>query len=130
MVSESKRIKNRLDRVFSLYIRLRDSRDGLCKCITCGKLFSIKEGDAGHFISRKHESTRYDEKNVAAQCRYCNRFSQGKQFEFGGAIDKKYGIGTAEKLLLKSKMACKRDTSDYRYMYEFYKVKLEELKNG
>lgn len=109
---------------FSLFIRLRDSDyNGMCVCITCGKIFHYKSGDAGHFISRNHKSTKYDEKNVNAQCAADNRFQSGKQYEHGLAIDKKYGHGTAEFLLLKSKMVCKRKASDFIYMIGEYKLK-------
>ena len=85
------------DRYFSEYIRLRDS-DQNCNaiCITCRKVAHISEMDAGHFIDRSHKATRYEEQNVNAQCRACNRFQSGRQYEHGIAIDLKYGAGTAD----------------------------------
>jgi len=112
---------------FSRFIRLRDAdRNGMCKCITCKKIFFWKEGDAGHFISRNHKATKYDIQNVNAQCIHCNRFQSGNQFEHGLAIDDKFGSGTAQKLLIKSKMACKRKESDYFYLIEEYKNKAKQ----
>ena len=64
---------------------------------------------AGHFLSRRFESTRFDEKNVHGQCQKCNRFEYGNQYEHGKRIDEIYGKGTADDLLLKSKMFCKRN---------------------
>lgn len=61
-----------LDRAFSKFIRLRDSDDnGLCRCISCGKLHMWDDIDCGHFVNRRHMGTRFDEKNCNAQCRSC-----------------------------------------------------------
>ena len=119
--SSKKNAKIKADKYFSMYIRVRDSKDGICKCITCGTLDSIKNMDAGHFISRRFEATRYDEKNVHAQCRKCNRFQNGNQYEHGIAIDKKYGEGTSHELYLKSKMICKRNKFDYEEISRKYR---------
>ncbi len=107
--------KKRADRLFSLFIRQRDADgNGYCKCVTCGALHHWRDMDAGHCFSRRHEATRYNEKNVNVQDKKCNLFDQGKQFEHSMFIDKKYGLGTAEKLNMLSKMSCKRDAYDYQ----------------
>lgn len=108
--------KARADKYFSLYIRQRDAVNGICTCVTCHVRGHWKTFDCGHFISRRYEATRYDEKNAAAQSQFANRFNQGMQFQFGLAIDKRWGKGTAEKLLLKSKMTCKRTRYDYDHI--------------
>ena len=88
-----------LDRIFSKYIRLRDSdRNGICRCITCNRPFHWKDGDAGHFLTREKMATRWNEQNVHAQCIQCNRFKAGNQHEHGQRIDRLYGKGTAERL--------------------------------
>lgn len=117
------------DKYFSLYIRQKEAVNGYCRCITCGRLFPWNRIDCGHFMSRRYQATRYDEKNCAPQCAACNRFNQGQQFKFGLMIDLKHGEGTAESLLMKSKMTCKRDRFDYEAIAEMYKTKLHELDN-
>ena len=68
----------KLDKIFSEYIRLRDSDEyGMIRCISCGKRVKWKEADAGHFVSRRHLSLRFDEYNVNAQCKKCNQFESG-----------------------------------------------------
>jgi hypothetical protein len=84
--------------------------------------------DAGHFITRGKKSTKFDEKNVHAQCRKCNRFMSGFQYKYSIAIDEKYGEGTAKSLYIKSEMLCKRTVSDYEYLIKEYKEKLEVLR--
>ena len=127
MYHKMKKAKKNADTWFSRYIRLRDSEDGNCNCVTCGKMFHWKEGDCGHFMSRRYESTRFDEKNAGFQCKFCNRFNQGEQFKFSIAIDKRWGGGTSEKLLQKSRMFCKRIKYDYEVIAKEYKEKAKAL---
>jgi hypothetical protein len=117
--------KAKADRYFSIYIRLRDSKNGICKCITCGK--SVSEFDCGHMISRRFESTRFDEQNANGQCHKCNRFENGNQLAHAVAIDGKHGEGTSTRLLLKSRMLCKRNQQDYERIAEEFKAKAESL---
>jgi hypothetical protein len=120
--------KSKLDAVFSKYIRLRDSVNGLCTCCTCGQVNAIANTDAGHFISRNHLSTRYNQHNVNAQCQRCNRFLSGNQFEHSRYIDKKYGIGTAEKLLRLSKLPCKYCDLWYDEHIKYYRDEIKKMK--
>ena len=122
----SSKSQTKADKYFSLFIRKRDSINGLARCITCGKL--VSDPDCGHFISRRFQSTRYDEKNAHAQCKKCNRFQNGNQYEHGKAIDRKYGEGTADKLLQKSKMQCIRKAHDFEHIAKTYREKLKEIK--
>jgi hypothetical protein len=118
-----------LDRIFSVYIRLRDAdKNGICRCITCGKPFHWKEGDAGHFIPRDRKATRWDECNVNAQCHRCNRFRSGEQYDHGLAIDRKYGEGTAEKLKNMGSLRSKVSAGWLEYQIEEYRKKVGKLK--
>lgn len=42
----------------------------------------------GHFISRSHTATRFDERNCRVQCVGCNVFGKGKPTEFGLRLEK------------------------------------------
>jgi len=111
-----------LDKVFSIFIRLRDiDADGFSYCVTCGKPMTLKTSQCGHFISRRHFATRWEEKNCAAQCYACNMHNQGKQYEFGLAIDNRFGVGTAQKLLIQSKNKFKKDKSILNILINKYK---------
>ena len=119
---------NKLDRIFSEYIRKRDAnKKGICTCITCNKKFLWNDLDAGHFISRKEMNTRWDENNVAAQCRYCNRFKYAMQYIFSLALDKKQK-GLSKKILQKSKKIAKFDMVDLKDKIEYF-IKLLEKEN-
>jgi hypothetical protein len=110
------------DKYFSLYIRARDSVNGIAKCCTCGRY--VSEFDCGHFLSRRFEATRYDERNAHAQCLKCNRFENGNQFAHGEFINRRYGAGVADGLLEKSRMVCKRTQQDYEFIAQEFKSKL------
>ena len=90
--------KKRAWRLFSKYIRLRDALKttgdiNFCKCFTCGRIEPIKNMDAGHFVSRRFNSTLFDERNVNAQCARCNVFLSGNQLEYRRQLIKRYGEG-------------------------------------
>lgn len=91
-------LKKKADKVFSLYIRTRDSFNGVAECITCGVQKPIAEMQNGHFISRRVNSLRYDELNCNAQCYACNVMRYGEQYAYAKALDMKYGDGTAQSL--------------------------------
>ena len=82
-----------LDTIFSKYIRTKYSKNGNVECVTCGRVYDISKIQNGHFISRKHYATRWDEENVAPQCYGCNVMQYGQQYLFAKWIDKTYGEG-------------------------------------
>lgn len=128
MKSVSK-LKKELDKWFSLYIRLRDATDeGMVQCFTSGRIYHYKNIHAGHFMSRKHLSTRWCEINVQPQSAADNLFGQGEQFLFGINLDSKYGEGTAEELQYKAKLKFKLTRVDYEDKISYYKDAVKNLK--
>lgn len=114
--------KIKADKAFSDYVRQRDAdQNGNVICCTCGTRHHWKLMDNGHFMSRRYEATRFDEKNTGPQCKSCNIYNQGRQFEFSKYLDQKYGYGTSDQMLMKSKMLCKRNRYDYEMLIEHYK---------
>ena len=104
------KLKKELDSWFSKYIRLRDATDlGVAQCFTCGKKDHWKNLQCGHFMSRKHYSTRWDETNCQVQCAGCNVFRYGEQYKFGRNLDIELGNGTADSLEVKSRQIVKYD---------------------
>ena len=128
MKSVSK-LKKELDKWFSLYIRLRDSNElGMVKCFTSGRVYHYKKIQAGHFMSRKHLSTRWCEMNVQPQSAADNLFGQGEQYKFGLNLDTKYGEGTAEELQYKARQTVKLTRVDYEEEIVYYKNAVNNLK--
>ena len=121
-----KTLINKLDRIFSEYIRKRDAdKKGYVTCITSGNKYHYSEVDAGHFISRKEMSTRWHEDNVWSQNRHHNRFKYGLQYEYSLALEKKQQ-GLPKHLYNLSKQTVKYSIIDLQEMVEKYKIKLEK----
>ena len=123
------KLKKELDKWFSLYIRLRDADDlGFVKCYTSGRYYHYKNIHAGHFMSRKSHSTRWDEVNVQPQSAADNLFGQGQQYKFGKELDLQYGEGTAESLQQKAREIKKFSRVDYEEKITYYKDLVNKLK--
>jgi hypothetical protein len=84
--------------------------------------------DAGHYVNRSHMSTRYDEKNVNAQCRKCNRFDEGNQIGYTRGLIRKYGNGIINELDVKKHSVSKITKPEYELLTNHYKVEVMELK--
>lgn len=126
-LSRSKLIK-KLDNVFSLYIRLRYAKNEIAQCFTCGKKDHYKRLQCGHFQSRKHYSTRWDEINCQVQCAGCNVFRYGEQFVFGKNLDMEFGKGCSESLYYKAKQTVKYSTNDINELITKYTLLIKDLK--
>jgi hypothetical protein len=123
------KLKKELDKWFSLYIRLREANEyGMVQCFTSGRVYHYKKIHAGHFMSRRHLSTRWCETNVQPQSAADNLFGQGEQFKFGLNLDGKYGEGTAEELQYKSRTTLKISRVEYEEKISYYKSLVDKLK--
>lgn len=134
-------LKKKADNLFSRYIRTRDSWNSpngrVGHCITCDKLTDAfngmggvhSNGQAGHFMSRRFNSTRYDERNVNLQCSKCNMWGAGEQYKYSIAVDKKFGKGTAAKLHEEAKKIKQWKVYELEDLIEEYKTKLKALDN-
>lgn len=137
--SESKRPKkksqrtliNKLDKVFSLYIRLRDAMpSGYVRCISCGQIKKFEDVDCGHFFSRTHMATRFDEDNCHAECAYCNRFKADHLIDYQKNLIRK--IGHTRFNLLEAKAHSTKHYTDFELqaLIDFYKQEVEKLRES
>ena len=121
--------KDKLDRIFSEYIRLRDSdENGYCKCISSGKIEHWTKMDCGHFINRKHMSLRYNEINCNAQSRQDNRFDEGNMEGYRMGLIAKHGEGIIEKLYAMKNQPNKISKVEYGIAIRHYSQEVERLK--
>jgi len=121
--------KDKLDKVFSKFIRLRDCMpNGYFRCISCGKIKPISQADCGHYINRQHMATRFDEMNCNAQCRKCNRFDEGNIQGYRHGLIQKYGEQRV--LLLELKKSDIRQYSEFELsaLINHYSKLVEKLK--
>ena len=119
-----KKLIEKLDSIFSKYIRLRDAdKEGYCRCVTCGQKYHWKKIQAGHFISRKHYSVRWNEENVHAQCVACNVFRSGEQYKYSLFLGNEISLD----LLNKSRKMVKFADYELEDMIKLYKEKIDSL---
>ena len=123
-----KKLIQRLDRVFSQWVRRKDAdHRGYVECWTCGKVLPWSRVDAGHFQSRAKFSTRWDEMNVKPQCKGCNGFRSGEQFKFARKLDAVYGHGTAEEIERTSNQTRKYSVEELEALIDVYNRRLRKL---
>lgn len=128
LISLSKLCK-KLDAVFSQWIRRIDcNKDGKVACYTCGKVQHWKRQQCGHYISRRHYNTRWDEQNCKPQCAGCNIFNQGNSPSFALHLIKDYGVDILDTLHQRKNILCKMDRFTYEQQIENYERELKNLK--
>lgn len=112
-------LKAKCDKVFSVFIRTRDiDRNEQTTCVTCGLTDHWKNLQCGHFVSRVCLATRFLEINAHAQCFACNVWRRGNPAEYAGYLQRTYGHGVIEKLLLEKRKTVKYTRADYLSMIE------------
>lgn len=123
--SNRKLLIKELDAVFSKYIRKRDEHPkGYFRCCSCMVIKEIVDADAGHYISRRKYALRWDERNVNAECKTCNRVDKGHLQGYRVYLEHKYGsniISTLESVANKGR---KFSTYELEEMVRHYKEKI------
>lgn len=72
------------------YVRFRDILKGY-GCISCGQPYMKQKWDAGHYISRRHNKTRFHLDNIHLQCVRCNRYGYGESVSYRINLIKRIG---------------------------------------
>lgn len=128
------KLKKNADRYFSLATRYRfaDYVNGewVAECVTCSTTKPIKQLQCGHFMSRRFNATRFSEENTAPQCYGCNVMQQGQQFKYSKWIDRFYGDGTADKLLLEAAEAHQFTADELREIIADSKAQIKFYENS
>ena len=81
--SESKKLKDKLDKIFAEYIRLRDNKT----CVICG---STENPNNWHYFSRVCSILRWNEINCNCQCAKCNFLHEQDEKPYTDWMIKKY----------------------------------------
>lgn len=118
----------KLDKVFSRYIRLRDCMpNGYFVCISCGQIKPFEQADCGHYHSRRHISTRWDEDNAHAECRSCNRFKADHMISYRENLIRKIGQMRFDKLAWKAGQTKKWNNFELQELTKYYKALGDKL---
>lgn len=130
--SDTKSLREKLDKIYSRYIRLRDSKEYEFKyfrCISCGRVLPYEQGDCGHYISRRNMALRFCEDNTSAQCRSCNRFQDGNIIGYREGLIKKIGIKRVELLEARRHETKKWSKFELEALITYYQEEINKLLN-
>lgn len=133
-ISQRSKWIKKLDSVFSVFIRLRDTnKDGFGKCISSGKRIwyfvndrgkVVSNCDNGHFENRSKMCLRYSFVNCNAQSRSENRFNEGNKNMYERGLRKKYNDNIVNVLISTAKIQkCDFSVVELKAMYQ----KMEDL---
>lgn len=113
----------KLDKVFSRYIRLRDAMPGgYFRCISCGEIKPFSKADCGHYWSRRHMATRFDEDNAHAECRHCNRFKADHMIGYRENLIAKIGQQRFDRLAWKAAQTKRWTDFELIELTKYYKA--------
>jgi len=119
-------MKEKLNIIFSKYIRLRDTDAyGFGNCCTCKRLSHYDILECGHFRKRRHLAVCWDERNAHAQCHECNVRDDAVDYMI--FMLGEYGVDIAQDIIEKSHVPAKFSKQDYEEMYQYFHGKIKEL---
>jgi hypothetical protein len=126
-MSDHSRAEKKAWTAFSKMIRTRDEISGYFRCPTCGRTMPIEQADAGHYITRARKSVMFDEMNVHAQCRHCNRFQEGNHFVYRAWLVSKYGEEKVKALEQRAQFTGGYSTVDLLLMAKDYRTRTKAI---
>ena len=122
------KLVEKLDKVFSQYIRLKYSSNGYCRCISCGRIHHWKEIQCGHYMSRRYLSTRWSEDNCRPQCVACNVFNQGNIQAYRLALVKEIGQQRVDLVEARARQeSCKYGEFELEALIKHYSKEVSNL---
>lgn len=114
--------------VVSRWVRLKDSKDGYCTCVTCGWTGEVSSMQAGHWIPKAQGSAIYFEiTNIHPQCYRCNINLGGNGPEYYSYMLQTYGQEELDRLKALAKTSVKFTVKDYQEIEAKYKDLIEAL---
>ena len=118
-----KSLRNRLDAVFSVFVRTRGvDLHGYNVCVSCGRKIPWQDGDAGHYYRRQHTGTRFDPRNVHFQCKSCNGFRAGNVASYARYMYATYPQSDLDDLDFLHRQSTKLTRSDLEDLIEKYSM--------
>ena len=123
-IISKKALKDKVQRVFNKFIRLRDKYK---PCISCG-VTSQDNWQAGHFWAMgSNGALRYHEENCHKQCISCNTFKSGNLLEYRLGLVKRIGIDRVNALDEMRHDVKKFTREELEELLTTYKEKIKEL---
>ena len=126
-----KSLKTKCWKLFSLMIRLKETdKRGYGMCVTCGNARNFKELQAGHFVDGRGNSILFDERGVHIQCAGCNVFKSGNKLHYWKWMEKNYGRGVIDELMILAKQPKKFTIEQLEEMAKNLTLRYSELMQG
>ncbi len=123
VLSPRQRLRAKLDALWSLVVRKRDTRmtGGLCRI--CG----VRAIEVGyHIVPRGADATRWDLENGVGACHNCNRGEQMNRLAYREKHVVLFGPAKMEHLEWKARQVAKFSTADLEQIYEALKLELSK----
>lgn len=117
--------KQKLQKIFNTFIRMRDINKG---CVSCHTPLANRKFDAGHFYPTTYEAIRFEETNVHGQCVPCNRNKHGNLHEYKKHITNRISVEQLQWLEDNRHNRLKLTIPEIKEMIITYKKKIKELK--
>lgn len=72
-------------------------------------------------------STRFDEDNCHAQCKFCNRFDEGNIYNYRERLINKIGLSRVLLLEAKKNQTCKLSDFELKALISHYKAEVKKM---
>lgn len=119
----------KLDKIFSEYVRLRDADDnGYIRCYCCGYQVHWEYAHNMHFMNRRHLGTRFSEENCHGGCEPCNSYNGGNLEAYEAHLIREYGDNIIDKLTMLKTTVTKFAPYEIKEMMKHYKREVKRLK--
>lgn len=118
------KVREELDKVFSIYSRNKEVKKGFAECVSCGVRKLPSELQCGHYVSRMHLSVRWDERNGWPQCTACNVFKKGNYPAYTDYLINRFGSVWLQNLIKEGRMIRKWTIQELEDLLIYYKSKI------
>jgi len=116
------KLKKKVWKVFSLYIRHKYAKRGMVKCYTCGVVKPLKEMQCGHGLGGRGNSILFDEEICRPQCMQCNIFKGGAYDIFHAKLIEENGLEWFKSKLRQKSQTKQFTRKELEALYEKYKT--------
>ena len=125
--SDRQKLEEKLDRIFSVFIRLRDCDENwIVVCPLCWRKWFRREAQNMHFRKRTFKKYKFSEINCHAWCEHCNVMLNWNEWMYSLRMVKNYWYDIARRLKT-DKSTHKIHTYEFEEMIEHYLECVKEL---
>jgi hypothetical protein len=125
--SERQKLEEKLDRIFSVFIRLRDcDHKWIVHCPLCSRQWHRRDAQNMHFRKRTFKKYKFSEINCHAWCEHCNVMLNWNEWAYAIRMIENYWIEITKELKF-DKSTYKIHTYEFQEMIDHYLKRIKEL---